>query len=76
MGGSDLSVVSRIIGLADAFDVMCSSRVYHEPARWGEAVAGISAEAGRQFDPDIVDVFKACSDNLREKFESQPLQDT
>jgi putative nucleotidyltransferase with HDIG domain len=55
--GEEISLGGRIIGLAEAFDVMTSSTSYKEPVSFDDAVDEIKNLAGYQFDPDVVDVF-------------------
>ncbi len=57
VAGPDIPLVARIIGLADAFDAMSSTRTYR-PAMNRDAVLGeIRRGAGVQFDADLVEVF-------------------
>jgi putative two-component system response regulator len=47
---------ARIFSVCDALEAMTARRPYREPASPAEALAEIRAEAGRQFDPDVVGV--------------------
>jgi putative nucleotidyltransferase with HDIG domain len=47
----------HIIGLADAFDAMTSNRPYRSAMTEKEALDIIEQEKGKQFHPDVVDVF-------------------
>lgn len=52
---------ARIISIADAFDAMTTSRAYRKvPYSREKALAELTAGSGRQFDPELVDVFKRC----------------
>ena len=44
---------------------MTTERPYRRPGSWSEAVAEIELEAGRQFDPEIVEAFSAIERDLR-----------
>lgn len=55
----DIPLMSRIIGVADAFDAMTSKRPYRLPLSIKEALLELRKEAGRQFDPDLVEIFIA-----------------
>lgn len=57
ISGESIPLAARIISLADTFDVMVSGRPYREAKTLDEALAVIEEEAGRQFDPDLVEVF-------------------
>ncbi len=52
-----IPLVARIVAIADVYDALASRRVYKPALPHEECVEIISAEAGRQFDPDIVEVF-------------------
>ncbi|WP_214730362.1 HD domain-containing phosphohydrolase [Exiguobacterium sp. s195] len=53
----EIPLASRIIAIADTFDVMVTGRPYRQAKTIDEALAIISQEAGKQFDPSLVDVF-------------------
>lgn len=55
--GERIPLGARIIAVADAFDAMTSQRPYRDPMAPAEALAELRAEAGRQFDPRVVEVF-------------------
>ncbi|MBN2233453.1 MAG: response regulator [Deltaproteobacteria bacterium] len=57
LGGADIPLMSRILGVADAFDAMTSIRAYRRPLAPPEAFAEIFRGSGSQFDPAIVDIF-------------------
>jgi len=54
--GDQISIVSRIISVADTFDVMIASSSYRYASPRG-ALVKIGQESGKQFDPDIVAAF-------------------
>jgi putative nucleotidyltransferase with HDIG domain len=51
----DISLSARIVGLADAFDVMTRGRAYAESKTAGDIANALIAERGRHFDPRVVD---------------------
>jgi putative two-component system response regulator len=55
--GAAIPLGSRIVGVVDAFDVMRSGRVYAPARSQEEAVEELRRERGRQFDPEVVDLF-------------------
>ncbi len=68
--GHDIPQMARIIGVADAFDAMTSIRPYRSPRNLEEAFAELQKEAGRQFDPELVDIFIAQKENIAKLLES------
>ena len=63
--GREIPLGARIFAVADALDAMTGNRPYRKPATWEAATHEIAAEAGRQFDPDVVAAFALESDTLR-----------
>jgi putative two-component system response regulator len=57
MKGEDIPIQSRIVALADTFDVLTHDRPYRLAWSTNEAVAEINREKGQQFDPRVVDAF-------------------
>ncbi len=68
--GDEIPIGSRIIAIADAFDSMVTPKVYRQQVVPSEALAKIKAEAGKQFDPNIVECFEqilpSCIRELKE----------
>jgi putative nucleotidyltransferase with HDIG domain len=57
--GTAISQLARIVTVADAFDAMTSDRPYRKSFSFEFAAQTIVSEAGRQFDPAVVEAFKA-----------------
>lgn len=55
--GEDIPLLSRIISIIDAYDVMQSRRSYKGPISKTEALKEIKRCAGTQFDPQLVEIF-------------------
>ncbi len=53
----NIPVEARVVALVDAFDVMINGKVYKEKMSKDEAVAELKEEAGKQFDPELVNTF-------------------
>jgi putative two-component system response regulator len=66
LGGREIPLGARIFAVADALDAMTSHRPYRRALSWKSASAEIFAEAGKQFDPEIVDAFREREADLRE----------
>jgi HD-GYP domain-containing protein (c-di-GMP phosphodiesterase class II) len=57
IAGQKIPLPGRIISVADAFDAMTSSRPYREKMDYASAFKEIEKNAGKQFDPMIVEAF-------------------
>ena len=52
-----IPLAGRIVAVADVFDALTQKRPYKAAWAIGDAVAEIDRQRGRQFDPNLVDVF-------------------
>ena len=59
LAGKAIPLASRIIAVCDAYDAMVSERPYKPPAEPAAARAELRRCAGKQFDPEVVEVFCA-----------------
>ncbi|MHB8124290.1 MAG: bifunctional diguanylate cyclase/phosphohydrolase [Desulfitobacteriaceae bacterium] len=57
LSGHDIPISSRIIAIADAYDVMVHDRSYKKAMSAEEALNELIRCSGTQFDPDLVDIF-------------------
>jgi putative nucleotidyltransferase with HDIG domain len=55
--GADLPIGSRIVAVADAFEVMTATRSYKKPMSYSDARAELAKCAGTHFDPAVVRAF-------------------
>ncbi|MCE5329432.1 diguanylate cyclase [bacterium] len=55
--GENIPVISRIISIADAYDVMIRGRTYKKAVTQKEAIKELKRCSGTQFDPKLVDIF-------------------
>jgi HD-GYP domain-containing protein (c-di-GMP phosphodiesterase class II) len=53
----EIPFISRVLAVVDAYSAMIIDRPYRKALTSKEAIEQIKAEAGKQFDPKIVDVF-------------------
>ena len=65
LAGPKIPIAARVFGLADALDAMTTNRPYRWARSWEAAHAEIAAEAGRQFDPGVVQAFVKNESELR-----------
>lgn len=56
----EIPLCSRIIAIADSYDVMIHDQVYKRAVSKEEALLEIKNQSGKQFDPEIVSVFLKC----------------
>ncbi|MDD2968677.1 MAG: diguanylate cyclase [Lachnospiraceae bacterium] len=56
----EIPLCSRIIAIADAYDVMIHDQVYKKAVTKEAALHEIKSQAGKHFDPEIVEVFLNC----------------
>jgi len=57
LSGYDIPLFGRLIGLADAFDAMISTRTYRGAMALDDVREEIRSCAGTQFDPELAEVF-------------------
>lgn len=58
--GTEIPLCGRIVALADAYDAMTTKRVYKDAYSHEVAAQIIVDDAGKHFDPYIVDAFLGC----------------
>jgi len=55
--GTSIPLLSRILTVVDAYDAMTNDRVYRKGMPKDEAINELLINAGKQFDPNIVEIF-------------------
>ncbi|MEN6521260.1 MAG: diguanylate cyclase [Armatimonadota bacterium] len=55
--GDEIPLMARILAIADSYDAMTSDRPYRKALSHEDALLEIAANAGKQFDPDLTQVF-------------------
>jgi response regulator RpfG family c-di-GMP phosphodiesterase len=63
--GEEIPLFGRIVALGDVYDALSSRRVYKDAWEEKDVLDTIEKERGKQFDPDLVDVFFEHIDVLR-----------
>jgi len=64
--GNAIPLVGRIVAVADAFEAMTATQRRREPMSVENAAKVIAAEAGKQFDPAIVEAFQKALPKIAE----------
>jgi HD-GYP domain-containing protein (c-di-GMP phosphodiesterase class II) len=62
----DIPLAARIVAIADVYDALSVKRVYKDAYPHALCVEKIRREAGRQFDPDLVEVFLTIAPQIEE----------
>jgi putative nucleotidyltransferase with HDIG domain len=73
--GDAIALGARIFSAADSLDAMTSDRPYHRGVSWEEARREIAANAGGQFDPQVVRVFREVPVRTWEAIRERTLQE-
>jgi HD-GYP domain-containing protein (c-di-GMP phosphodiesterase class II) len=55
--GKDIPLIARMICVADSYDAMNTNRVYRNRLSKEEIISEIETNKGKQFDPEIADIF-------------------
>jgi ribonuclease P protein subunit RPR2 len=61
----DIPAAARVFAVADALDAMTSDRPYRKAMSWAAAGRELVAQAGKQFDPAVVEAFRSRERALR-----------
>jgi putative two-component system response regulator len=64
--GKEIPLFGRIVALADVFDALTSKRPYKEAYEFDEAIKIIQESSGKHFDPDVVRVFIARKNKIKQ----------
>jgi HD-GYP domain-containing protein (c-di-GMP phosphodiesterase class II) len=64
LGGTDIHPHARLMAVADSYDAMTSARPYRAALPAEEAARRLRADSGKQFDPEMIELFDA----VREEF--------
>lgn len=55
--GEEIPLISRIISIVDAYDVMITGRPYKKAVEKENVIEELKRSAGQQFDPELVEIF-------------------
>jgi response regulator RpfG family c-di-GMP phosphodiesterase len=73
--GDHIPLEARIVAVADVYDALTSLRPYKPAWPVGDAVAYLEKQAGRHFDPQLVEILARNRDevfSIGERFADQP----
>ncbi len=65
LAGNDIPLESRIVAISDVYDALCSERPYKSAYSEDKAMAILSKEVGRHFDPDVFKAFENALEEIR-----------
>jgi len=66
----NIPIFGRIVAIADVFDALTSNRPYKDAWSFDEALTLLNNEAGKHFDPKLVDLFIDSRDDIDKIFHS------
>jgi putative nucleotidyltransferase with HDIG domain len=70
LAGDNIPRLARIVGVCDAFDAMTSDRPYRQGLPAEIAFGEIEKQRGKQFDPEIADVFLSMKQRILQEMQS------
>lgn len=65
LAGTEIPLAARIVAIADVYDALSTNRIYKDAMPHAECVAFIRGEAGRHFDPHLVETFVTIESTFR-----------
>ncbi len=65
LAGEEIPLAARIVAIADVYDALSSKRVYKDAFPHEKCVQLVQQEAGKQFDPTLVEVFLQIESEFR-----------
>jgi diguanylate cyclase (GGDEF)-like protein/putative nucleotidyltransferase with HDIG domain len=70
--GRNISMLGRILAVADAYSAMTTDRPYRAGLSLEAAVGELKKGSGKQFDPEVVNVFLTCFQSEEEPSTKEP----
>jgi putative nucleotidyltransferase with HDIG domain len=74
LAGEDIPIGARILAAVDCLDALASDRQYRKALPLNEAMAKVTADAGKSFDPKVVSILGRRYIELEKMANEQPLQ--
>lgn len=76
LAGEDIPLAGRICGICDVFDALVSERPYKSGWPFSDAIAELRAQAGRHFDPALVEAFVRVAERAHaDLYAGAPIED-
>lgn len=66
INGEKISIYGRIVAVADVFDALATDRIYKKAWSLDEIVTYLKAQSGKQFDPELIELFVSKLDQFIE----------
>lgn len=63
--GAEIPLSARIVALVDVYDALYSKRTYKAPWKEDKVLQYIKGQSGKQFDPELVDIFFEIYDTIK-----------
>ncbi len=70
--GSLIPLMGRIVAIADVYDALLAKRSYKESWKEGDVFDYIKEQKGKQFDPELVDIFVSIHDIIKSVKDKYP----
>lgn len=67
--GTEISLASRIVSVADVLDALTHSRSYKKAWSFSDSLQYLYDNKGKKFDPEIINILPLCENNLRKVIE-------
>ncbi len=64
LSGDEIPLPGRVVAIADVFDALTSARPYKDTFSVEKSIDIIRGDSGYHFDPEVVDAFNACLEDL------------
>jgi HD-GYP domain-containing protein (c-di-GMP phosphodiesterase class II) len=72
LAGTEIPLFARIVSIADVYDALRSPRSYKEPWPESRVLETIRGDAGKAFDPELVEIFLERQDRIRAAWDRHP----
>jgi HD-GYP domain-containing protein (c-di-GMP phosphodiesterase class II) len=63
--GEEISIWGRIVSIADVYDALSCKRVYKSAWSQEEVLEELKRQAGKQFDPNLIEIFLSILDSIQ-----------